>query len=496
MSGAGQPRTLVLSVRLHDRRYHGLPEWPPAPARLFQALVAGAGLAGPLGPVDCGALRWLEGLPAPVIAAPRVTRGTELIAFVPNNNLDAVGGDPTRTGKIRDAKRWRPLLLASDAPLHYIWALTDADAADQGPLAALASLVERLYQLGRGVDLAWGWAEVLDGDATAALLSDYPGEVHRPSASGAGGRVLPSPHEGSLESLTARHRANAHRFAMMSGARTAVFSQPPRPSFGAARYDGAPSRRLYELFDRSDPRRPGAWDLVGAVPLTVAIRDAAIARLSQAIPDRGEAIEQAVRGRRPDGSGAGPIGARVRILPLPSLGHEHADLRIRRVLVEVPVTCPLRPDDVFWAFSGLEPFNAGTGELLGRIIVPASTDGMTERHYGVGTSAGWHWRTVTPAALPRAVRGRGAGREEALASAVEDALRHAGLPAAQSIAVQREPFQGHGARAEDFAEGTRFGRDRVWHVEIAFRTPVAGPVAIGDGRFLGLGLMAPATRGA
>jgi CRISPR-associated protein Csb2 len=44
---------------------------------------------------------------------------------------------------------------------------------------------------------------------------------------------------------------------------------------------------------------------------------------------------------------------------------------------------------------------------------------------------------------------------------------------------------------EAFAAGTRFDKHRLWHVEITFRTPVRGPLVIGDGRFLGLGVLAP-----
>ncbi|WP_409194161.1 type I-U CRISPR-associated protein Csb2, partial [Accumulibacter sp.] len=36
------PRALLIAVRFHDGRFHGRPEWPPSPARLFQALVAAA----------------------------------------------------------------------------------------------------------------------------------------------------------------------------------------------------------------------------------------------------------------------------------------------------------------------------------------------------------------------------------------------------------------------------------------------------------------------
>jgi len=46
-------------------------------------------------------------------------------------------------------------------------------------------------------------------------------------------------------------------------------------------------------------------------------------------------------------------------------------------------------------------------------------------------------------------------------------------------------------RVEPFAEGTRFEKERLWHVKIAFGIPLKGPLLIGNGRFAGLGLMAP-----
>jgi CRISPR-associated protein Csb1 len=42
------PGVLLIAVHFHDGRYHGAGDWPPAPARLFQALVAGAAYRGGL----------------------------------------------------------------------------------------------------------------------------------------------------------------------------------------------------------------------------------------------------------------------------------------------------------------------------------------------------------------------------------------------------------------------------------------------------------------
>jgi CRISPR-associated protein Csb2 len=170
----------------------------------------------------------------------------------------------------------------------------------------------------------------------------------------------------------------------------------------------------------------------------------------------------------------------------------------------------LEAADVHWAFSGLELINLETGELIGVSLHPANEDIML-RHYGIGDNKERKhqlWRTETAAALPETAQRRRipperrtqeakGGRERLsehgrAATAALQALRHANvLTPVESIVVQREPFSAKGARAELFATGTRFSKHRMWHVEVRFTKPVEGPIAIGDGRFLGLGVMAP-----
>src|SRR5215813_10601266 len=114
-------RALILSVRFHDGRYHGEPEWPPSPARLFQALVAAASRGRSLRDDGRKALAWLEALPPPVIAAPAMRLGGRLINYVPNNDLDSVGRDPGRVSEIRTAKIVRPRLFDPRKTLLYAW---------------------------------------------------------------------------------------------------------------------------------------------------------------------------------------------------------------------------------------------------------------------------------------------------------------------------------------------------------------------------------------
>ncbi|MEY4544761.1 MAG: hypothetical protein RL685_956 [Pseudomonadota bacterium] len=493
-------RFLAIHVRAHEGRYHGDGDDLPSPFRLFQALVAGVGISGPLDGPTRRALAWLEGLPdAPIIAAPRTVRGQSVSMFMPNNDLDAKGGDFRRIGEIRLAtKVWRPRLFDASVPWVYAWPFADTDEAHA---SAVCELSEKLYQLGRGVDMAWAWGELLDISTLEERFAEYASVVRCPSAGD--GLLLACPHIGSLESLERRYQAR--RFRHEAGQR--VFVQPPKPSYRQLAYENSPARHIFELRSATDSERRVAWPLTGASSLVIAAREAAQARLRAKMSNRADEIERCLVGRRQDGSNAAPGESRVRIIPIPSIGAHYADRAIRRLVVEVPAACPLRSDDVRWGFSGAELFDAETGELRDIVLVPTDDDDML-RHFGVGGIARV-FRSVTPVALPEEVRRRrieptrraaeakrGLERVVEIAgarAAVVQALRHAGVRAAvEATRVQREPFDAAGARVEPFAEGTRFEKERLWHVEIAFDAPVAGPLLIGDGRFLGLGLMAPA----
>jgi CRISPR-associated protein Csb2 len=66
--------------------------------------------------------------------------------------------------------------------------------------------------------------------------------------------------------------------------------------------------------------------------------------------------------------------------------------------------------------------------------------------------------------------------------------------ASVEVEVQREPFLPQGDRAEAFERLPRFTKHALWHVRIRLDREVRGPLVIGDGRYLGLGLMRPAAR--
>jgi CRISPR-associated protein Csb2 len=498
---------LLISVRVHDGRYHGSGEWPPSPARLFQALVAGAARGESLSGDVGHAFRWLEGLGAPAIAAPSAFAGRGFKTFVPNNDLDAEGGDPARIGEIRAGKIIRPQMFDAAVPLLYAWTFqlkTDAERHAR----AICEIAENLYQFGRGVDMAWATGEIVEERETEARLRADGSRLWQPSKSG-DGAMLSCPRPGSLASLTERFAAMRRRFRTVGTGKktTQLFAQAPKPDFRQVPYNSSSAFLLFEIRS-ADSFRPQPLERV--VALTEKVRDLAVQRLKASAWRRDDPKREALADKIFIGrdSQEADKARRVRIVPLSSVGHAQTERSIRRVLIAVPPDCPIATGDIAWAFSGLVLVDPETGEVRDDTaeLVAASDDTMLA-HYGIEGSARL-WRSVTPAALPeRAARRRidparmseeakgGAERrreEERAASAVRDALRHASVDASvQAIRVQREPFEAKGMRVEDFEMKQRFAKERLWHVEIAFSEPVSGPLIFGDGRYLGLGLMAP-----
>ena len=207
------PTSLLLTLRFHEGRYHGAGDWPPSPARLFQALVSGAACGEELLPAGEAALRRMETWRPPIIAAPPTRAGQSFTLFVPNNDRDAALKGQRTEDKIRSPKHTRPRLFDPSIALLYLW---NAPQEDPDP-ERLRAIAQRLYQLGRGPDMAFATAEWLDPGTAEARLAAHPGPVFRPSEEGRRGMMLACPEEGSLNSLLSRHAAQAARFHAAHG---------------------------------------------------------------------------------------------------------------------------------------------------------------------------------------------------------------------------------------------------------------------------------------
>lgn len=493
---------LLVTVRFHEGRYHGTGDWPPAPARLFQALVAGSARGGSIPDAALRALDWLERLPPPTVAAPRGVPGQPCIAYVPNNDLDAelskgaVRNLDKAVAAIRVAKNIRPILFDAEIPVLYCWPLGD----DAGQAAALCATVEELYRLGRGIDMAWAEAQVVEAAEAEERIAGLDGIVYRPVEGGAFGRDLLCPLPGSRQSLTDRFEATRKRFRVGGTNRkpTRVFVQPPKPLLAKVAYNAPPRRLAFELRKADSRAGFAVWPLKGAAGLVQEVRDKAAERLCAAAPELTDRVERYLVGR---GADDGDKAARVRVVPIPSIGHPNTNGAIRRIAVHVPQACPLKIDDLEWAFTRV----AWTDDdgVVCKELQKAADVRMMDRF----EHRGRRWRSVTPAALSAARRRRTdpaglpdgakggcerAGEEARAAAVLRQALRHAGIRApVAGMRVQRDPFDRSGERADSFAAGTRFPKEALWHVMLEFAEPAAGPLLLGDGRYLGLGLLRP-----
>ena len=473
--------------------FHGLGErnqleWPPTPFRLFQALVAGAFGGRHVGDEAAhNALTWLEAQGAPTIYAPVVHRLNDVQIFVPNNDLDAVGGEPQRVGEIRSDKKFCPRMFNKNLPFHYLW----QDITDDMP-EALPVIVQRLHTFGLGIDAAFADSKLFSSDEIKSwrpernLLRYYPSK----------GSQTPVPISGSLDSLTARYKAFGERLDHV-GKKT-KFTQPPKPVSGRAAYNALPHRLMVEL--RNSEGKVTPLSPTATAPLIEAVRQT----IATSFPND-PLVERLIIGR---GAGAGDISSRLRIIPLPSVGHQHADQFIRRILIELPQSSPLNIEAIRWALEGaLLDLKLRTASYCINMVL-TDLDKMAH-HYINATPCTKVWRSVTPVILPSGKSGR---LGKSLANVTSDnrfaqkasryaarddrallaAIRHAGVSAdLVSASLRREPFTAKGQLAGNFVVDTRFPKDRAYHAKLFFAEPVRGPLVIGDGRFLGLGLFEP-----
>ena len=481
---------LAVTLYFFEGRYHGAGTWPPEPARLFQAFVSGAARAETLPIAATEALRWLESQSAPVIAAPPARKSQAVTRWVPNNDVDAKlngthGGYDQAVAKVRVAKQDRPWLFDAMVPLVYVWDI------ESNPPEGLFPVVEDLYRLGRGIDPAFASAEILRSEECAERLEAHPGVLFRPGP----GSDSTVPCSGTLSSLARRHMAFGRRFTSEKGG--LAFRQPPKPRILLLSYAPTPRRLLYHIRSLK-PEDNGGFrpiPLTRAAALVDLVLQQTTEKLAQSLPECAAKVEHLLLGK---GKVRPKSNMRMRVIPLPSSGHPEVDPSVRRLLLDVPPSCPIAIDDLDWAFTMLHPKDPSTGKLFDWKLERVNGHDKVNKHL---LSASRTWQTLTPVLVPGYRRSRtGAERRNATETSahnIRQALRHAGvLQKPTEIRLQPEPFHRRGSRAEKFElpahmRASPISAKQLVHVKIRFCEPVEGPLLIGDGRFRGLGLMEP-----
>ena len=462
----------ILRIRVEwlDGRYHGV-EWPPSPWRLFQAMVAGLGDGAPALPEREAALRHLETLGAPVVTAPRAALLAPVTARVPSNDADLVlalhaKGEPVAARE----KQARLASLRTRRARGFEGEVTyDFEAAPETPahLPALGALAGSVSAVGHGIDLALARAALLERPRPA------PGVRHAPSPDGTVRLAVPWP--GGLDALDERHRNE----------RTRIGAREVRPGFETAprtvAYRAGPARPAvrWAAFELRSPdlERRLAVEGTRAMEVAAMVRHE-IGRAARHAGLDGRLVSE-LMGHRGEG--------RIRAQPLPSVGHRHADGRIRRVLL----TAPRRVNEDAWRevvsrLPGAALLEPGGGPAAGLLVPLAEPDGALARYLGQGRS----WTSATPVVLPGHDSRRGRPRPR---RALKRLLRHAGIceTLLESAAFEPRPRARGSAHPLAYRRPAHLARYPAVHLSIRWQAPLQGPLAFGAGVGYGLGLLVP-----
>jgi len=496
-----------LDPRFHGRGDGGEPEWPPSPLRLMQAIVAAnADRIGPDEPLG-RALGWLEQQPPPLILAPPCEQGAPYCLSVPNNAMDLVGkawakGNYFGTGDSNPAthrtmKTVRPMRMVENEEddngdtVHYLWPVDDSATLDI--MYALIAAARRMIALGWGIDLVAGDAEGIDADALSALR----GQRWSPTP-GAAPAVLRIPIAGTLEALQDRHTA----FICRMGDEGFVPVSPLTTfqMIGYRRHTDPVGRpcAVFEL--RHDDGEFCRYSQRKLIHIAGMVRCLAI-RIMRKSPPPGvgeDWVERYVAGHRPKDE---TDHRQLSYLPLPSIGHEHADQIVRRVMIAAPHGDERWLEHVARRLAG-QQLIPKRGDEFGDAGPPTLIRVHRDNVARCYTRPANRWASVTPVILPGHDDKKPAKRLKLIRKALHDAgieqpcelewspisCFRKSLPAYK---YQKDPQTGEQRWLLENVK--QYLQSKTWiHLHLRFNDDlqVPGPIAIGAGRHCGLGILA------
>lgn len=478
---------LCISVSFLDPLFHGqvdkdIAEWPPSPLRLFQALLAGA-QAGchrrDWSDTKVEAFQWLEQRAAPEIVTPRVHLASAYTFFVPDN----VGDREPNRQKLLVGKVAKPHRMLDGQKLHYLWSIDDAEwPAAESNVNVLLQAARNLLTLGWGIDMAVGDGRLL----TQAEMDTLTGERWRPWVDhGSNAETRRIPVRGTLADLMQVYATHLNR---LEGK---LYRPPDKVSvFGTKRYLTATTMppRAYTAFTleplNSELRRP-AFSQSDIAKVAAMLRHAACEVAKRDSHEFPGGSERYVAGHIPKNDDQ---SLRFSYLPLPSVGHPHADGMIRRVLIAEPYGSD--GSHVAWIsrrLFGQDLVEATTQKAFARLARPEADD---KRMVAAFTRSSKTWTSVTPVILP----GFDEGKYEKALGLLRKAVQQAGLNAEtiEDVNLRKAPFWPGSQHARLYFRPDYLRGMPAWHVHLQFYEPVPGPLAIGAGRHIGLGLFVPA----
>jgi CRISPR-associated protein Csb2 len=470
---------LCISVTFLDPLFHGkgdhdAAEWPPSPMRLFQALIAAthSGCRGKQwSEAKANAFRWLESCSPPLIVSPQARPISKYTFFVPDNISDrAFDREDRLIGKVAGPHR-----LLRDGAVHYVWTFDESDGIARQHAELLCWEARQLLTLGWGIDQVVADGRILTDSETFSLAGQRwrPWDAHRPGA-----RTWRIPIVGSLDDLEQRHQLFLNRMDRKQ------YLHPIR-CYGTVCYllgDTLPARP-YAVFELPEGVAFRQEDAVKVAAMLRSLTSSYARNDTHEFPGGPETYVAGHAGQQEQ------TPPRFSYLPLPTIGHEHADGMIRRLLIAEPFGGDGRHSQ--WVQNRLRnaTLRDENRQERGNLMdLWRSTSRRLVEHYVNPARA---WTTVTPVVLPGFDDGKHAKAEKLFLVA----LRQADVPveAVKDLTLRKAPFWPGSQHPRQYflPDYLRRGLSKGlpgWHVRLVFYKELPGPLAIGAGRHAGLGI--------
>jgi CRISPR-associated protein Csb2 len=447
------------------------PDWPPQPDRVFSALVAAWGARGERNE-ERAALEWLEAQPAPEIIASGGHPRTAPVVFVPPN--DPEGGRVGNAAVMPALRRRQARRFPAFRPDHPVVSLVWREAApDASTLAALNALAADTAYVGHSASLTrcrFRDDEVALGPAIASRRRVYRGRL--------------------AELENAFHSTPLRRPSPGAPVRATPDQKEPISSVFSDRW---------LVLEHVGGEMP---DLRAAPVVSKRLRNTIMAGYDRT--GQGGAIPAEVSGHSPDG-GPSP-DPHLAIAPMAFVGSPYASGVVYGfALIPPRQWCPFTDAAFRKALSAITEWNEDgrrelklEGDRLRLTFTTVAEPALRSLDPAPYIAEARVWASCTPLVLDRHLKeAANAAREEEIERLIRLACAKIGLPEPSRVAAGRHSALEGAASAYPSGRAPRWMRWRLpdsvasrqlVHAVIEFPDKICGPVILGAGRFVGLGL--------
>ncbi|MDM7324474.1 MAG: type I-U CRISPR-associated protein Csb2 [Thermus sp.] len=436
-------------VEVHRARGTGGEDFPPHPIRLHAALVNAWARGGKMDR-DKKALEWLENLDPPIILAPRQvfpwsTRG----AYVPPNDK--------APHFLREKQPLVHRALPLSAPhIFYVYKISSGEGSTSPWLQELRQLASRITYLGTSRNLVW--VEVHE----AQDLPNEPGLIKWVPGEGSGSHMFRVAFPGFLEESERRFQGGLRELPR----RFQAYHVPqdiPDLEYHPSPWEFFAIRALV-------PALPMEW----AVLFTHQLRQALLSHLPPGAPP-------VLTGHDPSYPQRPLKGTHLALMPLPYVGFRYSDGRILGVAF-------LLPRDTS---ATVKEYLHEALFRLNQVALPQRWKVELARPDGRESLQERRWRTMARrfvSALPVVFDHH--PKKENFYDALAKSCQFAGFPTPVGAWRLSYPLV-KGTVSSRKVQLPPSLKGYVAHAMVEFERPVEGPLLLGLGRYLGLGLFVP-----